>query len=83
MPLREYAVRDGFEGCAYCRAGFEVLEQMGQAALTSCPQCGAPLERKLSSPRIHTRETNLHDRAKSAGFHAYKRIGKGEYEKQY
>lgn len=83
MPLREYVVREGFEGCVYCRQGFEVLERMGQEELTVCPKCGAPVERKLSSPQIHASETNLQDRAKSAGFHAFKRIGKGEYEKQY
>ena len=83
MPIREYVVQDGVEGCAYCRSGFEQLEQVGQPPLTACPKCGAPVERKLSAPQVHTRETNLHDRAKAAGFHAFKRIGKGEYEKQY
>jgi predicted nucleic acid-binding Zn ribbon protein len=83
MPIREYVVREGAGGCDYCSAGFEQLEQAGQAPLTTCPRCGAPVERKFSAPQVCTRETNLHDRAKSAGFHSYKRIGKGEYEKQY
>ncbi len=83
MPLREYGVREGAEGCPYCRAGFEQLERIEQPPLNVCPKCGDPVERQVSTPRIHTMESHLHDRAKSAGFHTFKRIGKGEYEKQY
>lgn len=83
MPIRVYIVQEGVEGCPHCRAGFEVLEKLEQAPLAVCPKCGAPVERRLSAPQIHTRESHLHDRAKAAGFHTFKRIGKGEYEKLY
>ncbi len=83
MPIREYMLREGSSGCDYCRAGFEQIEKMGQEPLTFCPRCGAPVNRCISPPSINTAQTNLDDRARSAGFKKYKRLGHGEYEKQY
>ncbi|OQA27613.1 MAG: hypothetical protein BWY59_01046 [Verrucomicrobia bacterium ADurb.Bin345] len=83
MPIREYTVREGVEGCPHCRAGFEQIEHVGQEAIASCPRCHSPVVRKWSAPSISATKTNLDDRAKSAGFKKYKRIGHGEYEKQY
>lgn len=83
MPIREYIVRDGEKGCPHCSRRFEILERFDQEPLKVCPQCGAPIQRCISTVGINTAQTNLDDRARSAGFTKLKRIGHGEYEKQY
>jgi hypothetical protein len=37
----------------------------------------------VSRPAVGGSSSGFDDRAKSAGFHKLKRLGKGEYEKQY
>lgn len=83
MPIREYIAKDPGKGCGHCRHGFEVLEKIEEPALEDCPKCGASVYRCISSVSVSATRTNLDDRAKSAGFTKYKRLGKGEYEKQY
>ncbi len=83
MPIREYICSDERKSCAHCRAGFEQLEKMAQEPLPACPQCGAPVTRRISAPSFARHASNFDDRAKRSGFHKLKRLGKGEYEKQY
>ncbi len=83
MPIHEYICSDASKGCEYCRAGFENLEKLGESPLANCPRCGAPVERRISAPSFGKIKSTLDDRAKSAGFHKLKKLGKGEYEKQY
>ena len=83
MPIREYVADDSSASCPYCSAGFELLEGIHAEAIEKCPECGAPIHRVLSAPRIGRSESGLHDRAKSAGFTTYKKTGTGEYEKKY
>ena len=51
--------------------------------LTVCPDCGAPVVRVIQAPALGHSHTDLNYRAKRAGFHALKRVQKGEYEKMY
>jgi putative FmdB family regulatory protein len=83
MPIYEYEPFDDTRSCDYCRAGFEQLRRMSDPPLTACPKCGAPVRKKISAPAVGSSASGLDDRAKSAGFSKLKRIGKGEYEKQY
>jgi len=83
MPIREYECVDRQRGCDFCKAGFEQIEKIDQAPLSSCPKCGAPVTRRLSAPSIGRLASHFDDRAKKAGFHKLKRLGQGEYEKQY
>ncbi len=52
-------------------------------AKETCPRCGGALARQLSAPQVGGSKSGLHDRAKSAGFTTYEKLGKGEYEKKY
>ena len=70
-------------GCARCRDGFEVAQPLSAAKLTHCPDCGADIYRVIQAPGLTHAKTDLHYRAKRAGFHTLKRVGKGEYEKMY
>lgn len=83
MPIREYIARHSSKGCAHCRKGFERIEKMDESPLAACPKCGAPVERRISAPSFGRIKSSLDDRAKAAGFHKLKRLGHGEYEKQY
>ena len=83
MPLYVYEAKDPATGCARCRGGFEVAQPLSAAKLTHCPDCGADIYRVIQAPGLTHSKTDLHYRAKRAGFHTLKRIGKGEYEKMY
>jgi putative FmdB family regulatory protein len=83
MPIYEYQARDRNAACARCRDGFEQLQCLSEPPLTVCPDCGAAIVKLISAPAVGASKSGLDDRAKSAGFTKLKRLGKGEYEKQY
>ena len=82
MPIYEYQCQ-GETGCAKCRAGFECFQSVRDPVLTRCPDCGGKIRKCFSACSIGRSESSLDDRARSAGFTKLKRLGKGEYEKQY
>ncbi len=83
MPIYEYQVSDPAKGCDVCRLPFERLEGLQAAMLAKCPACGAPVHRLISAPAVGGSKSSFDRRASQAGFHKLKRLGKGEYEKQY
>ncbi len=83
MPIYEYQVAEGAKGCPFCADGFERIQTLSEAKLEKCPECGAPVVRVISAPSLGKSQSSLDDRAKAAGFTKLKRLGKGEYEKQY
>ena len=83
MPIREYTSKDPAKGCRHCRSGYEVLEKADAAPQEACPECGEPVRRCFSSPRVGRSQSGEDDRARQAGFSKLKRVGKGEYEKEY
>jgi len=83
MPLYVYEAKEPEKGCAKCRGGFEVAQHLDDARLTKCPECGAEIFRVMQPPGLTHSKTDLHYRAKRAGFHTLKKVGKGEYEKMY
>jgi len=82
MPIYCYEPRDA-GGCPQCREGFEVAQGVREAALKACPVCGAEVYRVIQPPALGRSVSGLDDRAKAAGFSKLKKLGKGEYEKQY
>ena len=83
MPIYEYQAAEGEKGCKFCANGFERLQRLSEPKLEKCPECGAPVVRVISAPAVGKSVSSLDDRAKAAGFTKLKRLGKGEYEKQY
>lgn len=84
MPIYEYAAKNPETvSCDYCRDGFEIIQSLSDSKLEKCPKCSAPIERIISAPSLGLSASSLDDRAKAAGFTKLKRLGKGEYEKQY
>lgn len=84
MPIYEYQAKKQSKSCTYCAKPFEwVHPRMSDPLLSVCPKCNAPVEKIFSPPSIGRSKSSLDQRAKNVGFHKLKRIGKGEYEKQY
>ena len=83
MPLREYQSCADPGGCEVCRRPFERLERLGDPPLTACPRCGKAVRRIFSAPAVGVSRSSFDHRARQAGFHKLKRLGRGEYEKQY
>ena len=83
MPVYVYEAKDLEKGCPKCSKGFETVQSIKDEHLTKCPACGAEIYRALQPSWLGFSKTDLHYRAKRAGFHSMKRIAKGEYEKMY
>ncbi len=83
MPIYRYETKSPAAGCERCRGGFEVVQSIRDEALTTCPDCGGPIVKTPVVAAVGRSQANFDDRAKSAGFSKLKRLGKGEYEKQY
>ena len=83
MPLYVYEAKDAKKSCAKCRAGFEITQSLKDEKLATCPDCGAPIYRVIQAPGLTHSRTDLHYRAKRAGFSCLKKVQKGEYEKMY
>lgn len=78
MPLYEYQVVDGREGCPMCAHSFKVLQGMKDERLTACPKCAAPVQRLLFAPGIATPKTNTE--LKNLGFTKLVKRDTGVYE---
>ena len=83
MPTYVYEVKPPAKGCARCRGGFEIVQSLKDERLSACPDCGDPVYRVIQAPGLTHSKTDLHYRAKRAGFKCLKRVEKGEYEKLY
>lgn len=82
MPIYTYAAT-GTAHCAHCADGFDCLQRLHDAPLTSCPNCGAAVARRLSAPNTATGGKHLLQESNLAkhGFTQYRRVAKGVYEK--
>ena len=83
MPTYEYSAEKASKSCPFCRTGFECAQRLGEAPLACCPRCGAPVRKCVSLPAIGRSRSALDDRARRAGFKKLKKIGRGEYERQF
>jgi len=83
MPIYVYEAADSGRSCDRCRGGFEIRQSINDPKIEHCPTCGAAVIRVVQAPGLGHSKTDLHYRAKRAGFHSLKRVQKGEYEKMY
>jgi putative FmdB family regulatory protein len=78
MPLYEYELCEG--ECAACGGSFTLQRPLSAAPLTKCPACKKSV-RKVFSTFNSPQKLSVTD-AKKAGFSVFKRVHKGEYERQ-
>ena len=78
MPLYEYELCEG--DCKACGGKFTLRRPLSAAALTQCPACKKPV-RRLFSTFNSPKKVSVSD-AKKAGFSVFKKLNKGEYERQ-
>ena len=83
MPIYEYEAQDKACSCEYCSMPFELIQKVSDRHLETCPKCGSPVRRIISAPVIGASTSGFDSRARNAGFHKLKKLGKGEYEKLY
>jgi putative FmdB family regulatory protein len=86
MPLYEYRAKDPEQSSCYrCRDGFDHMQSMSDPPLTSCPECGHPVERLISLPNISTTQSTrsmLSDKnLKAKGFTKLVNEGHGKFRK--
>ena len=82
MPIYRYAPVSA--PCRLCGDGFDHRQSASEQALAACPTCGQPVNRVLPVS-LHTPKLLAPlsiSAAKTAGFKVFKRLGKGEFEKQ-
>ena len=78
MPLYEYELCEG--SCPVCGGKFTLHRPLSAKPLTNCPACKKPVRRIWST--FNSPKTASISDAKKAGFSVFKRLGKGEYERQ-
>ncbi len=81
MPYYEYELCEG--DCKACGGKFTLRRPVTAPELTKCPACKKPVRKLLSqfsSPHF-LKPLSITD-AKKAGFQVFKRLGKGEFERQ-
>lgn len=83
MPTYVYEAKDANASCGKCVAGFEIVQSIKDDRLVRCPSCGCAIERVMQPPALCRSKTDLHYRAKRAGFKCLKKTSGGEYEKVY
>jgi len=83
MPRYVYEAANEDKSCANCRGGFEVTQSIHDQKISRCPACGNEVFRVIQSPGLGRSKTDLHYRAKRAGFSCLRKSSKGEYEKIY
>ena len=81
MPLYEYELCEG--ECKACGGQFTLQRPLSAPELKKCPSCKKSVRKIISgfSTPHKLKPTSISD-AKKAGFTVYKKLRKGEYERQ-
>lgn len=81
MPLYEYELCEG--DCKVCGGRFTLMRPLSAKPLTQCPACKKPVRKVITAFNTPTKLKPLSiTDAKKAGFSVFKKLGKGEYERQ-
>jgi putative FmdB family regulatory protein len=81
MPIYEYQA-EGKAQCTFCRDGFDSLRKLSDPPLEACPECDAPVVRKISAPNLGNAGPSLDEsNIEKHGFTQYRKVEKGVYEK--
>jgi putative FmdB family regulatory protein len=81
MPIYEYEPCSG--ECRICKEGFTLTRPLSAPPLENCPLCRQAVRKIISgfsTPKI-LKPLSVSE-ARNAGMSVWKRVGKGEYERQ-
>ena len=81
MPIYVYEPVEG--ECHICHGRLELRRPVSRPKLEQCPLCKKPVKQVIegfTSPKL-MKPVSVSD-AKKAGFAVYRKLGKGEYERQ-
>lgn len=85
MPTYEYQAVEIKAACDQCRQRFDVQQAMRDEPLKSCPACGKPVRRLVStfglSTAVSTKSMLSDSNLKSKGFTKLVNEGGGKYRK--
>ena len=56
MPIYEYQVKKGYEGCKYCKSSFTIEQKITDDPLEKCPKCDSPLVKIISKTNFHLKD---------------------------
>jgi putative FmdB family regulatory protein len=81
MPIYEYEPA-GDRHCTFCVNGFELLRKLDDAAVDYCPECDAPVVRRISAPNLGSAGPSLSEsNIEKHGFTQYRKVEKGVNKK--
>lgn len=81
MPIYVYELAEG--ECKICGGTFELNQPLKREQCKTCPLCKKPVRKvvaAVNTPKL-ARPLSVTD-AKKAGFQIWKRVQRGEYERQ-
>ena len=52
MPIYEYEAESPGRKCRRCSTVFEIIQRLSDSPLTSCPECGKKVRRRISRARV-------------------------------
>jgi putative FmdB family regulatory protein len=79
MPIYEYEPDD--RECLMCPGRIEVIQGIGEEALTYCPDCGLGVKRVVSRASFKVSKPSGADKAAAKGLSTFRRVEKGKWEK--
>ena len=71
MPIYEYQSVNPDSACPTCRKAFEILQQIDEKRLTSCPSCGNQVKKIISWCRSAVSEASEEDVRVEKQVHEY------------
>ena len=83
MPDYRYETKSEKSACKDCLSIIEAVQSINDKPMEHCPECGDLIRKVPVTASVGHSQSSFDDRAKAAGFSKLKKLGKGEYEKQY
>ncbi len=86
MPTYHYQASTDKQ-CTHCADGFDVMQKLADATLTSCPECGHEIRKVICAPSLtssltrDSKKTLSEQNIEKNGFTQYRKVGNGKYEK--
>jgi len=80
VPVYEYEPLD--DECLICHGRIEVMQAITAEPYQYCPTCGMEVRRVISRATFAIGREVTPEKAASRGFTTWKKVGKGQWEKQ-